>query len=450
MVAPPRSGTAALIGSLAGAPGAYADRAGTGILEGVFELEPENRDWESNRLTAADVEPRPIEEIRGRLKAALSDRDGNGTGVDPSGIRWVDGTPRNALRVPFLDRVAPDALFVFAYRDPAQSLTQMLRMWESGGAVSYPELPGWSGPNWSFPLVPGWRELEGLDLPEIVVEQWLRITSTLLDDLDSIPPERWAVTDFKRLTNDPKHELERLCEFVGLEADERVTRQLRTLRDQIAAGDGLDTDPDERLVDLLPRTEELAERGRELLAKPFSPTPTADSSARADSPLRSVFTQSFAQMLEQLGSSLLVSTYQTGKLIAARHDRGVVNTHFRDFQRPMGLAIAPGRIAIGTRAEILDYRNFPEVAKKLQPPGRHDACFVPRNKHFTGDIRIHEIAFAQGELWIAATNFSCLATLDAEHSFIPRWKPPFITELATAGPLPPERPLRDRRRRSAT
>ena len=134
-------------------------------------------------------------------------------------------------------------------------------------------------------------------------------------------------------------------------------------------------------------------------------------------------------MLEQLGSSLLVSTYQTGKLICARHDRGMVNTHFRDFQRPMGLAVAPGRIAIGTRAEVLDYRNVPAVAPKVEPRGRHDACFVPRNKHFTGDIRIHEIAFAQGELWIVATNFSCLATLDAEHSFVPRWTPPFITEL---------------------
>jgi uncharacterized protein (TIGR03032 family) len=95
----------------------------------------------------------------------------------------------------------------------------------------------------------------------------------------------------------------------------------------------------------------------------------------------------------------------------------------------MGLAVAPGRFALGTRAEILDYRNFPAVAAKIEPAGKHDACFVPRNKHFTGDIRIHEIAFAQGELWVVATNFSCLATLDAEHSFIPRWTPPFITKL---------------------
>ena len=95
----------------------------------------------------------------------------------------------------------------------------------------------------------------------------------------------------------------------------------------------------------------------------------------------------------------------------------------------MGLAVAPGRFAVGTRAEIVDYRNFPAVAPKIQPEGKHEACFLPRNKHFTGDIRVHEIAFAQGELWIVATNFSCLATLDAEHSFIPRWIPPFISQL---------------------
>ncbi len=97
----------------------------------------------------------------------------------------------------------------------------------------------------------------------------------------------------------------------------------------------------------------------------------------------------------------------------------------------MGLAVAPGRIAIGTRAEVLDYRDVPAVAAKIEPPGKHDACFVPRNKHFTGDIRIHEIAFASGELWLVATNFSCLATLDVEHSFVPRWKPPFISELTS-------------------
>ncbi len=42
----------------------------------------------------------------------------------------------------------------------------------------------------------------------------MRLTGTLLDDLEGLPPERWCVTDFKALLNDPMRELERICEFV--------------------------------------------------------------------------------------------------------------------------------------------------------------------------------------------------------------------------------------------
>jgi uncharacterized protein (TIGR03032 family) len=428
VVAPPRSGATALFRSLAGAPGIFSAQGA--ILDGIFELDPQNRDWDSNRLTAADVEPRSVEELRGRLKGGLVDSQGNRPGLDATGVRWADGQPRNALRVPFLAAIAPDAQFVYVHRDPSETLPAMLTVWRAGSRVGYPELPGWEGPPWSLPLVPGWRELSGRPLPEIVTEQWLRLTETLLDDLEALPPERWCVTDFKALLNDPMRELERICGFVGIEASDEATRPLRSLRDQLAVGNGdAARQVPAELEELLPRTEELGERSRELLGRAPTPPRPAKWSAPADSPLRSVYTQSFPEFLNQLQSSLLVSTYQTGKLICARYDGGQLNTHFRDFARPMGLAVAPGRIAIGTRAEVLDYRDFPAVAAKVEPQGKHDACFLPRNKHFTGDIRIHEIAFARGELWIAATNFSCLATLDAEHSFVPRWAPPFISTL---------------------
>jgi uncharacterized protein (TIGR03032 family) len=431
IVAPPRSGGTALFRSLARAPGIFSARGP--IFDGIFELEPENREWDSNRLTGADVEARAVEELRGRLKGALTDSSGNRPGLDASGLRWVDGQPRNALRVPFLAAVTPDSQFVYIHREPSETVPAMLRVWEAGNRVSYPQLPDWSGPPWSLPLVPGWRDLAGRPLPEIATEQWLRTTGTLLDDLEGLPPERWCVTDFKALLNDPLRELERICEFVAIEASEEVTRPLRSLRDQLAVSDedGAGDEVPPEVAELLPRTERLAERSRELLGRPIRPPRTAKWSAPSDSPLRSVYTQSFPEFLNQLGSSMLVSTYQTGKLICARHDGGQLNTHFRNFPRPMGLAVAPGRFAVGTRAEVLDYRNFPAVASKVEPRGKHDACFLPRNKHFTGDIRIHEIAFAQGELWLVATNFSCLATLDAEHSFIPRWKPPFISQFTS-------------------
>ena len=34
------------------------------------------------------------------------------------------------------------------------------------------------------------------------------------------------------------------------------------------------------------------------------------------------------------------------------------------------------------------------------------------------------------DLWIVNTLFSCLAGLDPRYSFVPRWRPPFISEVA--------------------
>lgn len=96
----------------------------------------------------------------------------------------------------------------------------------------------------------------------------------------------------------------------------------------------------------------------------------------------------------------------------------------------MGIAVAPGRFALGTRDAVLDYRDLPPLAATLEPEGSHDACYLPRNVHFTGDIAVHELAFAGEELWLVATGFSCLGTLDESHSFVPRWRPPFVSELA--------------------
>jgi uncharacterized protein (TIGR03032 family) len=75
-------------------------------------------------------------------------------------------------------------------------------------------------------------------------------------------------------------------------------------------------------------------------------------------------------------------------------------------------------------------RNAPDIAAKLEPRGRYDACFLTRANHFTGDIQGHEAAWVNGELWLVNTLFSCLCTLHECYSFAPRWRPPFITALA--------------------
>lgn len=94
------------------------------------------------------------------------------------------------------------------------------------------------------------------------------------------------------------------------------------------------------------------------------------------------------------------------------------------------MALAGDRLAVGTATQVWEYVNVPAVAARLDPPGRHDACFLPRASHVTGNIQGHEMAWgAGGDLWVVNTRFSCLCTLDRSASFVPRWRPPFVSAL---------------------
>ncbi|MGA2253709.1 MAG: TIGR03032 family protein [Thermoguttaceae bacterium] len=143
----------------------------------------------------------------------------------------------------------------------------------------------------------------------------------------------------------------------------------------------------------------------------------------------SVYSYTFPELLDRLAITVAVTTYQAGRLVLLRAEKGGLNTHFRAFPRPMGLAYRAGRLAVGAMTEVWDFRNVPEAAARLEPAGRHDGCFLPRSVHVTGDIFVHELAWAGPELWVVNTRYSSLWTLDQADRFVPRWRPPFVTAL---------------------
>src|SRR6516165_9589511 len=159
-------------------------------------------------------------------------------------------------------------------------------------------------------------------------------------------------------------------------------------------------------------------------------TPSVSPTTPAAVEFRYTQTDRFVEVLHRLGASLLVSTYQANKLLAVRAGGGGLSTLVRTFDRPMGLAASGGRLALGTRKEVWFLRNAPDIAPRVEPAGRHDACFLPRSALVTGDICVHELAWAEEELWVVNTRFSCLCTLHPDYSFVPRWRPPFVTALA--------------------
>src|SRR6476659_5943997 len=100
-----------------------------------------------------------------------------------------------------------------------------------------------------------------------------------------------------------------------------------------------------------------------------SVTPAPSLPGTADpGPLRAAHTPNFPALLRQLGASLLVTTYQAGKLVMVRDEGDHLNTHFRTFQAPMGLALDGSRLAVGTTIQVWEYADVPAVAATLDPP----------------------------------------------------------------------------------
>src|SRR5262245_8608635 len=122
--------------------------------------------------------------------------------------------------------------------------------------------------------------------------------------------------------------------------------------------------------------------------------PTSGETPLSSVPFRYTQTESFVALLRQLGASLLVTTYQANKLLVARATNDGLSPLVRTFDQPMGLAADRKGLTVGTRTGVWTLRNAPDIAPRLEPQGQHDACFLPRSCHVTGDIRVHEVAWA--------------------------------------------------------
>ena len=224
IVSTPRSGSTLLFETLEQAPGLYSTKQESHLLiEEVPGLSPGERGWSSNRLTGADAKPDRAELLSKSFYTQLTDRDGNAA----SGrVRLLEKTPKNALRVPFFDAIWPDSSFVYLYRDVRETLYSMMEAWSSGAFRTYPQLPGWKGLSWSLLLVPGWQRLNGRQLPQIVANQWVITTETLLDDLEKLDPARVHAVEFGAFLKSPQAEIERLAGALGLGWDRSLGTNL--------------------------------------------------------------------------------------------------------------------------------------------------------------------------------------------------------------------------------
>jgi uncharacterized protein (TIGR03032 family) len=132
------------------------------------------------------------------------------------------------------------------------------------------------------------------------------------------------------------------------------------------------------------------------------------------------------ELLERLGLSLLLSTYQAGRVVSVGSHQGQLRLGFSHFDQAMGLCRTPTGLAVGSRDAVWTLPANRDIAPRIQPEGEHDIAFLARGCHHTGSLMGHDIAWHEGRLWLVNTLFNGLVTLEGDWSFVPRWQPPFI------------------------
>jgi Sulfotransferase family len=230
ILAAPRSGSTLLFETLAESPSVWTIGGESHqIIEGVQALNPNSGQVDSNRLTGAQASEQVSHFIRSRFARFLKDRDGREFfhHREIQQLRFLEKTPKNALRVPFLEKIFPGALYIFLFRDVRSNLSSMMEAWRARRWVTYPRLPGWDGPPWSLLLPPGWQKLNGRPLEEICAFQWETANRVALDDLQQIPRERWTTVNYQSLLDDPEQTMEQLCAFAGLEMDDQLRQRVQ-------------------------------------------------------------------------------------------------------------------------------------------------------------------------------------------------------------------------------
>jgi hypothetical protein len=271
----PRSGTTLLYNVLSEVPALWSmGHESKDIIERHHH--PRARDWESGVLDAADLTSRSraflldafqrsaapgtfwqgVNGVRRRLRAnrlwqgikrrgrstapgagvssALPARGMSALGTlvrvrnrllpRPEAIRFLEKTPENCLRLPFLLALWPDARVIYLTRDARSNVNSLLEGWRQpylfpGYQVPQPlHIPGYSRERWAFTLIPGWRELASSPLEEVCAWQWIRCNEAVLAHRDGtrgrVP---YLQVRYEDLVAEPGPALRRIAGFLEVD-----------------------------------------------------------------------------------------------------------------------------------------------------------------------------------------------------------------------------------------
>jgi len=224
----PRSGTSLLLQALLASSDVRSVQSEGHILWDEFH-HPRDRGWDSDAREAGDVGMRERRYIYRAISLVVR------------GGRFVDKTPESCLRVPYLDALFPDATFVFLRRRGADNVNSLMEAWRARPRFVKYRLPEpleglgpLSGDQWSFALVPGWRDLRTAPLEEVCARQYVACNEAVVEARSTMTAARWTDVAYENLVDAPGDQLRRLFAELDLPFDGAPARFVAGLEDNVS------------------------------------------------------------------------------------------------------------------------------------------------------------------------------------------------------------------------
>jgi hypothetical protein len=191
----PRSGTSLLFSLLRKHPELAALSGEGHVLWNAYQ-HPAAKGWSSDRATAADIRPREPRYLYDTIARVAGPR------------RFLDKTPKNCLKIPYLAHLFRNARFVLLTRNAPDTVSSLIEAWRVRQSPSYrlPQrlsLADYRGRLWSFTLPPGWTAWTHSSIPDVAALQYIASYETALADIAGVSSENVVRLRFEDLLQEP-------------------------------------------------------------------------------------------------------------------------------------------------------------------------------------------------------------------------------------------------------
>ncbi|MBI2995917.1 MAG: sulfotransferase [Candidatus Melainabacteria bacterium] len=174
--------------------------------------------------------------------------------------RLVEKTPKNCYRIPFVNKLFKDCLFIFLKRDGRSNISSLIEGWKIPNKYLRTEnlqvslnIKGYNDTVWKFVLPPGWKNYTNKPLEEVCAFQWISSNKAALEGLQAIENQRKYFISYEELSCNTYEIVKKVCDFIDIPFTKRL-RDLSKTPPIVNANSKPDKDKWKKNIDLIKNT----------------------------------------------------------------------------------------------------------------------------------------------------------------------------------------------------